>query len=959
MTLRNNCRSGWNAATCLLVLVVCYGIARADDPNVPLPEITQQPESQAICDENSVVFSVVATGDDLSYQWRHAAIDIDGAENNTLVLTTVTVGDAGNYDVVVTNPGGSITSDAATLTVDSGPQITQQPEQQTVCQGRDVTLTVVATTQVGELDYEWLKDDEPVPGGSASSLLLEGVSTLESGEYACIVSSPCGSVTSDAVILAVDVGPQIVSEPEGADVCEGDEVTLSVTVADQGAVHEDTLGSTGSSGSGARLRGNYYRVNTAITLTRIEHYLNISTSCELHFFVYQADEYSGPYQLILEDPVTNSGTGQKYYSSNPLSLLLEPSKYYLIGAGWPTSCTYYWNYTHGAKSFGLSMGGFAWNWVSPLPDPPPSSFNDSAYMQRLTTSELSMTYQWRKDDDPIQGAHGSEYAIAEMSADDVGEYDVVINNECGNTTSVLATLTMHTGVTITQQPVNMVGCQGEQVVLSVVAEGGTLTYQWRKDGEEIEGANAADYVIEEVDPNDAGVYDVIISNGCPETSTAATLSVTESGPSINTQPANIDGCVGQPVTLTVSASGAGIEYQWYKDDVPIADATAAAYTIEAVDPNDFGDYTVTVINPCGSVTSEVATLSADQPMEITMQPEDGEVCMGSGHELVIVATGTNVSYQWRKDGVDILGETGDTYSILESDPNDTGSYDVVMTNNCGELISDAVQLDIVATPVIDEQPHDQWLQPGDPLTLAVELDLASFPQDVDTIGSPDVPYTASGKMRGNSYEVDHTTTLTLIEQYLDITSSCELVFYVYESPTGEQGPYTLIHEDTVASSGTGLKYFASNPLEVPLEAGRYYIIGAAWMSTLGYYRDEGEHPIETDFGRTVHGYGRYFDGSMPYEPTPTSSLVWNQRLTTVAADGFCQWRKDGVDLVDETSDTYCVAEVGISDAGEYEVEISNTCGMTVSRTARVTIMKTGPLPPASGPKISREAVPIP
>jgi hypothetical protein len=65
-----------------------------------------------------VTFSFLATGTGpLLAQWRKDGADLENETNATLRLTNVTLGDAGNYDVVVTNAVGRATSQVAVLTV--------------------------------------------------------------------------------------------------------------------------------------------------------------------------------------------------------------------------------------------------------------------------------------------------------------------------------------------------------------------------------------------------------------------------------------------------------------------------------------------------------------------------------------------------------------------------------------------------------------------------------------------------------------------------------------------------------------------------------------------------------------------------------------------------------------------------------------------------------------------------
>ncbi|MCA8960017.1 MAG: S8 family serine peptidase, partial [Planctomycetes bacterium] len=81
------------------------------------PAIVGSPTSTETCLGATASFTVVATGDALAYQWRHDGTPVPGATSASYSLASVTGGDAGSYDVVVSNSVGSATSNAATLTV--------------------------------------------------------------------------------------------------------------------------------------------------------------------------------------------------------------------------------------------------------------------------------------------------------------------------------------------------------------------------------------------------------------------------------------------------------------------------------------------------------------------------------------------------------------------------------------------------------------------------------------------------------------------------------------------------------------------------------------------------------------------------------------------------------------------------------------------------------------------------
>src|SRR5690349_16887447 len=85
------------------------------------PVITVQPTSKAVGRGATISFSVAASSaDPVSYQWRVNQIDIPLATNNNLIITNAQFAQAGDYQAVVANAAGSVTSLVARLVV--GPE---------------------------------------------------------------------------------------------------------------------------------------------------------------------------------------------------------------------------------------------------------------------------------------------------------------------------------------------------------------------------------------------------------------------------------------------------------------------------------------------------------------------------------------------------------------------------------------------------------------------------------------------------------------------------------------------------------------------------------------------------------------------------------------------------------------------------------------------------------------------
>jgi hypothetical protein len=123
-----------------------------------------------------------------------------------LVIDPAQLSDAGTYTVVVTNSLGSVTSNAAILTVNPAlvPTITTQPVSQTVTVGQPVTFTVAATGNT-RLSYQWRKDVVPLTGDTIATKAITSVQVTDAGAYTVVVKNVVGdSVTSATATLTVN-----------------------------------------------------------------------------------------------------------------------------------------------------------------------------------------------------------------------------------------------------------------------------------------------------------------------------------------------------------------------------------------------------------------------------------------------------------------------------------------------------------------------------------------------------------------------------------------------------------------------------------------------------------------------------------------------------------------------------------------------------------------------------------
>jgi hypothetical protein len=173
---------------------------------------------------------------------------------------------------------------------------------------------------------------------------------------------------------------------------------------------------------------------------------------------------------------------------------------------------------------------------------------------------------------------------------------------------------------------------------------------------------------------------------------------------IASQPLSQVVCTGDVVTLSVTASATvPLTYQWRMNGIDILGATAATLTIAPFSVNDEGIYDVVVIGECSSLDSNLALLQINdcicESILIVGQPASQIICEGDGVIFTsTVNTNVPVTYQWRKNNVNIPGATGGVYSIAAVDQTDAGSYDFIVTGPCTTAQSNLAQLTIDTSP---------------------------------------------------------------------------------------------------------------------------------------------------------------------------------------------------------------------------------------------------------------------
>ncbi len=432
------------------------------------------------------------------------------------------------------------------------------------------------------------------------------------------------------------------------------------------------------------------------------------------------------------------------------------------------------------------------------------------------------------------------------------------------------------------QPASSTLLEGSAATLSVVATGsGTLTYQWQRDGVDIAGATAASYQIPSVSRDDNGAqFRVVVTNAAgAATSSVATLTVTPANLAavIVSQPVGITVAPGTPANFRVVADGTTpVGYQWQRDGVDISGATAATYTLASAQAADSGaSFQVVVSNTLGSAISDGALLTVDAnvvAVSIVTQPQAVTVVDGSSATFSVAATGTGpFSYQWRRNGADIFGGTGNTLSTPSLRLSDSGAvYAVVVTNGVGSVTS------ADATATVNARPVEWVAQPS--ATSVAQGQAATFTASVS--GSQPVTY----QWQRNGASIAGATAQTYTTPATTLADDGAL--------------YSLVATNAAASITS-----ATARLSVQATAVAPGIATAPESVTVS----EGQV------------------ANFSVSATGTAPLAY-------------QWRRNDADIAGATTATYATAATTAADNGaRFSVRVSNAAGSVTSSEAVLTV----------------------
>jgi hypothetical protein len=504
--------------------------------------------------------------------------------------------------------------------------------------------------------------------------------------------------------------------------------------------------------------------------------------------------------------------------------------------------------------------------------------------------------------------------------------------------------------------------------------GGDIFYQWRKDSVDIPGKTgtapsrvAVPYVIPVADLPDAGAYSVAIRSGFAGTwvtSQIAQLTVIAIPPTIDVQPAPATVIAGATASFGVVAGGVGpFTYQWFKNGVAVPSDSAAlpVFTIANAQSGDSGNYTVVVQNSSGTVTSTVASLVVNPAVPAITSSPSAAGTVGTGFSYAITASnGPITSFGAINLPTDLSLNTGT--GIITGVPTAVGTHSILLTaTNAGGTSPPALLvLTVVANaglPVVTSSLRTTGtVSTGFAYTITATNSPTSFgatglPAGLDLTSSTGVISGTSTAI--GTYSVTLTATNaagTSLPAALILTVVANAAVPVVTSSLSAVGTVGTAFTYTITATNSPTSFSAVGlPHPLTLDSSSGVISGtptaaAPFSVALAATNAAGPSPTATLELAINPAATPPVIGTAPIART----VVVGQTVTfSVTASGTApltyQWRCGGVACVNggnvsgATAASLTLTNVQTSNAGSYDVIVSNSAASVTSAVATLTV----------------------
>ncbi|PKQ65104.1 hypothetical protein BZG02_04545 [Labilibaculum filiforme] len=727
--------------------IVSFGVTTPDvsntvKVNVFVPVTFDEIADVTLCSGTGTHFKIqnLAGTGPYSYSWDRGATNL--GTNSQLTLTAANATDA-NYKVSVGNGVCPVKTDEFAIDHYTDLALNAWTNGNETCVGEipKEELTVTTSNIDGHWTpgYSWTKDGDPTVLGTSATYTIPGLSSTETGLYKVEVSDGCSSQSISGFVNVYDPIVKINSWKPSEAYCLGTDLTLNAKVSGDNPTYVWTYPDATRTpvGNKASLKFNALTAADAGTYT-----CTVSSSCDavvvytIVISVIGAPEITTGIEVIpavcegdaLElGPIVVSGTYNDpvWTLNDHITQVTTTVNSLDLGTAELTEAGNYLVTVSNKCGSDASLGELVVNptlMLDPIASQTVCAGNDVVFKAVATGAGLN--YQWLVDG-VDQGVNSSELIIdaAAVLAFDLNTsqtYNVVCNitstTGCG-VASEATTLLVNPNTVLHATLKNVVKYVGDNHTMTVDVSGVDLVFSWTHelaDGTKVPLAETGPTInLTNIAMADAGYYTCKIIGTCGQRLASGKLTVKEPVSITSGLVALEEKCVGDPLSLSITASGQITSIKWFKNDVEIVGETSLNYFISAVDLTDAAIYKCEIEGEGVTVISETTTVRVYSQTALVTPIEDRILCEGVDLDWSAGIDGTAVmTYQWTLNGVDVSDQKILHYDALAL--SNEGNYEVQVTSLCGD-VSTKAKLEVIELPAFVSISNDTVVCENTPL----------------------------------------------------------------------------------------------------------------------------------------------------------------------------------------------------------------------------------------------------
>ena len=274
------------------------------------PSFVSQSSSLTRCEGTSALFTVSSIGSSpLVYQWYTDTGMVAGANANSYSISSVSVANAGNYYVEVSNNCGNISSSTKVLTINTAPVVISQSSDDTLCESMNAVLQV-GVSGTNPISYQWYKSSSSISGAINSYYTISSIDTNDAGSYHAIATNLCGNAQTSNISLTVNQLAAIIFQSGDSSRCEGESMTFEVSAHGTNPLqYQWYKGTTAISNA----QSNQYYLNNVLLSDAGYYKVVVSNMC---------NSLSSNYKLLSThaNPVINLGNDTGFCSGGSVTL---------------------------------------------------------------------------------------------------------------------------------------------------------------------------------------------------------------------------------------------------------------------------------------------------------------------------------------------------------------------------------------------------------------------------------------------------------------------------------------------------------------------------------------------------------------------------------------------------------------------------------------------------------------